>query len=192
MRIRINRNRYSKKLWLSQDFYIDKLINKFNIIIDQIKKRFETFFFVKTLIKNFDVTFKQNIYIYQQHVKSINYATIIFRSNVTHVFFKLSKFLINSFKSHFDVSIRIFIYLNYIKNFFIFFDVQINDFQIIFLISFDAFYANDSKIRYNSQNYDFKLFNNMIDWKTSKQKTMAINIIEIELLIIFQIDKKLI
>ena len=78
---------------------------------------------MKTLIKNLDVTFKQDIYTYQQYMKSINYATIISRLNVTHVFFKLSEFLIDLSKFHFDIFIQVFIYLDYIKDFFIFFDV---------------------------------------------------------------------
>ncbi len=53
-------------------------------------------------------------------------------------------------------------------------------------------YADDLIIRYSSQNYWFKLFDESIDLKTNKQKTMIISTIEIALLIIFFIDKKLI
>ena len=60
------------------------------------------------------------------------------------------------------------------------------------MISSDAFYADDLETRHSSQDYDFTLFNDLIDWKASKQKTVIISITETELLTLSYIDKELI
>lgn len=78
------------------------------------------------------------------------------------------------------------------KNLAIKFDVWVFDSQIIFLASSNVLYANNSLIRYSSQGYAFNLFNNIIDWKTIKQKTMTTNSIEVELLAISTTEKELI
>jgi hypothetical protein len=91
---------------------------------------------------------------------------------------------------------RILKYLSHIKKLIIEFNadqfLQNENENNIFLISSDAFFADDILIRYSSQEYAFKLFNDMIDWKTFKQRTIITSFIEIELLIISSADKKLI
>jgi hypothetical protein len=62
----------------------------------------------------------------------------------------------------------------------------------IFLINSDAFFADDSKIRHSSQDYAFKLFNDLINWKTFKQRTVITSFTETELLVISIVEKKLI
>ena len=127
---------------------------KFNV--DFIKKLFDSFL-MKNYIKNTKTIIKQKVYTYQQRIKSINYATIIIRFNVIYAVFKLLKFLINSSKKHFHVADRIFFYLIIIKFFSIKFNVKIFDSQSIFFVLSNALYANDFQIRYNFQNYEFKL-----------------------------------
>jgi hypothetical protein len=87
-------------------------------------------------------------------------------------------------------------YLNHIKKLIIEFNIdqflQNENENIIFLISNDAFFANDILNRYSSQEYAFKLFNDIIDWKTFKQRTIITSFIEIELLIISSANKKLV
>jgi hypothetical protein len=62
----------------------------------------------------------------------------------------------------------------------------------IFLISSDASFTDDILIKYSSQEYAFKLFNDMIDWKAFKQRTIITSFIEVELLIISTAGKELI
>ena len=133
---------------------------KFNV--DFIKKSFDSFL-MKNYIKNTKTIIKQKVYAYQQRIESINYATVIIRSDVIYTVFKLSEFLINSSKKHFHAADRIFFYLIIIKFFSIKFNVKIFDSQSIFLVSSDASYADDFQIRYNFQNYEFKLFVDLIN-----------------------------
>lgn len=147
-------------LHLCQDFYINKLAVKFNV---DFSKKPPDSFLMKDYIKNAETVIKQKIFAYQQRVESINYATIIIRPNVIYAVSKLSEFLINSSRKHFDASDRVFSYLVHIKNLLIRFDARVFDQQSIFLASSDASYADDLEIRYNSQNYDFMLFNGLVD-----------------------------
>ena len=61
---------------------------------------------------------------------------------------------------------QIISYLDHIKRFFIQFTFHADFFaltNVIFLKSSDVLFVDDSLIRYNSQNYAFKLFNDLID-----------------------------
>ena len=133
---------------------------KFNV--DFIKKSFDSFL-MKNYIKNTKTIIKQKIYAYQQRIESINYAIIITRFNVIYVVFKLSEFLINSSKKHFYAADQILFYLIIIKFFSIKFNAKISDSQSIFFVLSDASYANNFQIRYNFQNYEFKLFVDLIN-----------------------------
>ena len=75
-------------------------------------------------------------------------------------------------------------YLAHIRNYKIVFNVQAININCIFFESSDASFADDIKTRYNFQKYCFKLFDEMIDWKVNKQKTIIINFTEAELLAI--------
>ena len=117
---------------------------------------------------------------------------MIIRSDIAYAASKLSEFLINSSKKHIDAADRVLFYLAHSKDLTIKFDARVSDPQIIFFVSFDTFYADDFAIRYNSQEYVFKLFNDIIDWKAAKQKTVIISSIEAELLAISTTRKELI
>jgi hypothetical protein len=208
LEIRITRDRDARKLWLCQKFYVEKLISKFNInldtkTLDSPLFSISNFFFNdstnqthsqnKKLIKHEDIVISQQIQIYQQRVEFINFATIITRSNVAQIAFKLSEFLTNSSSFHLELVNRIIKYLDHIKKL----SIEFNEYEnvsreVIFLTSSDVSFADDVITRYSSQKYAFKLFNDMIDWKTSKQRIVIISSTEIELLTIFAAKKEMI
>ena len=76
-----------------------------------------------------------------------------------------------------------FVFYTHIKYYIIVYKNQTKYTIIIFLISSNASFANDLNIRQNSNEYCFMFFDDFIDWKIIKQKTITINFIEIELLI---------
>ena len=185
LEIRITRNRLLRTLTLCQDNYIDKLTIKFNV---------NTFFkssgasmnsYESGIIKNSNQATVQQILEYQQRIGFINFAVVIIRSDIAFAAFKLSEFLINSSFQHIDATDKVLKYLTHIRNYEIVFNVQAINSNCIFFESLDASFADDLKTRYNSQKYCFKLFNKMIDWKASKQKTVTISSTEAELLAIF-------
>ena len=59
--------------------------------------------------------------------------------------------------------IEFFFYLIIIKFFSIRFNAKMSNSQSIFFVSSNASYADDFQIRYNFQNYEFKLFVDLIN-----------------------------
>ena len=133
---------------------------KFNV---DINKKVSKSPISENLMKNTGTVINQDIYAYQQRINFINYAVVIIRLDVTYAVFKLSEFLINSFRTHLNAIDRVFFYLAHIKRFAIKFKTQTIDSQFIFLASSDASYADDSNTKYSSQGYGFMLFNDLID-----------------------------
>ena len=132
---------------------------KFNI---QSKKTF-ILLTVIDLIKNSNQTTSQQIHEYQQKIKFMNFATVIIKSNVVFVVFKLSKFLTNSSFIHLNQADRILSYLRSTKHYFIHFNYFIIFASMMFLISSDVLFVDDKKTRFSSQEYAFKLFDDLID-----------------------------
>ena len=129
--------------------------------------------------------------IYQQRIEFINFAAVTIKSDIAQTIFKFFEFFTNSSKHHLFVVDRLFRYLIHTKKFYIIFDLEIHDSKTVFLKFSNAFYDDDIYIRHSSQNYCFRFFNDMIDWKISKQKTVITNSIETELLTISNAIKKL-
>jgi hypothetical protein len=129
----------------------------------------------------------QRIYAFQQRIESLNFAAVIFRSDIIFATAKLVQFLKNSDSDHVMIANRVIAYLNDIKNFVIEFSEK---FLEIFLYASDAAFADDELIRKSSNGYLFKLYDDSIDWRAVKQVTMTTFSIETELLILSRIAKK--
>ena len=69
------------------------------------------------------------------------------------------------------------------KNYVIVFNDQTNNLNTIFLNFSNALFADDLNIRQSFNDYCFKLFNGIINWKVIKQRTIIINFIEVELFV---------
>ena len=149
-----------------------------------IKKESKSSIFTHiSMIKNENNVIFQKIHMYQQKIDSVNFVATTIRSNVIVAISLLSKYFTNSFKHYAKQTIRTLKYLTHIKYYVIVYKSQTNYTIIIFLISSNASFANDLDIRQNSNEYCFMFFDDFIDWKIIKQKTIITNFIEIELLI---------
>jgi hypothetical protein len=102
----------------------------------------------------------QRIYAFQQRVRSLNFAAIIFRLDIIFTTAKLAQFLKNSNSNHVMIANRMIAYLNDIKNFVIEFSEKFSE---IFFCASDAAFANDELIRKSSNDYLFKLCDDSID-----------------------------
>ena len=127
----------------------------------------------------------QETHAYQQRIESINFVAIIIRSDVIFAASKLSEFLINSSTYHMKQINRVLKYLTHIKNYVIVFNDQANNSNIIFINFSNVSFANDLNTRQSFNDYCFKFFDDMIDWKAIKQRTITISFIEAELLVMF-------
>jgi hypothetical protein len=129
----------------------------------------------------------QRIYAFQQRMRSLNFAAVIFRADIVFVTAKLAQFLKTSNSNHLAIANRVIVYLNDIRNLIIEFS---RNFLEIFLCASNVAFANDELIRKSSDDYLFKLYNDSIDWRTIKQVTMTTFSIETKLLILSRIAKK--
>ena len=189
LNIHITRFRIKHLLSLCQNSYIEKLIKKFNIS-SRIKA--SIFLFTTQLNKHQGQATPQKIHAYQQKIGFINFAAVITRSDIAHAVFKLSEFFINSSKFHMECVDRTIAYLKLIKRFVIRFNPDFSINNLTFIDSSDVSFADDFLIKYSSQGYVFKLFEDMIDWKAFKQRTVITSSIEAELLTVTAADKELI
>lgn len=112
--IQIKRDRNHQQLSLNQGFYIDKIVSKFNISLDTKSSR--TPLPINQLIKSKKQATPQEIHAYQQRVEFINFAAVIIRSDVAHVFFKFSEFFINPSQFHLECIDRVLRYLGHFKH----------------------------------------------------------------------------
>jgi hypothetical protein len=102
----------------------------------------------------------QRIFVFQQRVRSLNFATVIFRLDIAFATAKLAQFLKNSNSNHVVIANRVIVYLNDTKNFVIEFSEKSSE---IFLCASDAAFADDELIRKSSNDYLFKLYDDSID-----------------------------
>ena len=188
LRIRISRDRKTRRLWLCQDSYIDKLTAKFNISTETKCPGAPLPY--EKLTKSATQATAQDIHAYQQRIGSINFAAVITRPDVAHAASKLSEYLTNSSKLHFDCANRVLLYLAHTKKLSIEFSAQTTKTRQVFLASSDASFANDPDTRRSSQGYTFTLYNGAIDWKASKQNTVTTSSTEAELLAISTAGKE--
>jgi hypothetical protein len=129
----------------------------------------------------------QRIFVFQQRVKSLNFAAVIFRLDIIFVTAKLAQFLKNSNSNHVTIANRIIAYLNNTKNLIIEFSRNSSE---IFLNANDVAFADNELIKKSSNNYLFKFYYESIDWRAIKQVTMTTFSIETKLLILSRIAKK--
>ena len=76
-------------------------------------------------------------------------------------------------------------YLTNIKNYVTVFNDQTNNSNIIFIKFLDTSFADDLNICQIFNDYCFKIFDEMIDWKIIKQRIITISFIEDEMLVMF-------
>ncbi len=102
----------------------------------------------------------QRIYVFQQRVRSLNFAAIIFKLDIIFVTAKLVQFLKNSNSNHIMIANKMIVYLNDTKNFVIEFSEKSSE---IFLCASDAAFADDELIKKSSNDYFFTLYDDSID-----------------------------
>jgi DNA-binding GntR family transcriptional regulator len=95
------------------------------------------------------------IYVFQQKTKSLNFAIVIFRSNIIFATAKLAQFLKISDSNHVTIANRIIVYFNDIENLIIEFSRNSSE---IFLFASDVAFANDELIQKSLNDYLFKLY----------------------------------
>jgi hypothetical protein len=160
LEIKIIRNRINKKIWLCQNLYISKMITKFHLEKMKISKTLLTKILRINEKTKHENSNSQRIYVFQQRINLLNFATIIFKLDIVFATAKLAQFLKNSNSNHVMIVNWMIIYLNNTKNFVIEF---LEKFSEIFLYASDAAFADDELIKKSLNDYLFKLYDDSID-----------------------------
>ena len=170
--------RSDDKLYLCQDSYIEKLVQRYHIPTTGPSPR--TPLLMDQLVEYEDTATKAQIYAYQQRIGSLTFAATTTRPDIAFATAKLAQFLINPSPIHLTAANRLLAYLHHTKTLAIEFSKSKID--PIFLSSTDAAFADDQKTRKSSFGYLIQLYGGPIDWKASKQATVTTSSTEAELL----------
>ncbi len=98
LKIRIIRNRANRKIWLCQNSYISKMMTKFHLEEMKISKTSLAEIFRINEKTKHENSNSQRIYVFQQRMRFLNFAAIIFRLDIVFATAKLAQFLKNSIR----------------------------------------------------------------------------------------------
>ncbi|KAJ5666536.1 uncharacterized protein N7477_008984 [Penicillium maclennaniae] len=183
--IRITRDRATKRLWISQDAYIEKIAHRFHITpLKPVKTPFPPS--PLPAPPSDHQASPAMIHLYQQKIGSLLYATIMTRPDAAKATQMLSEHLTNPTNQHMDAADKAIAYLYYTRYKAIEYSPVLDG--PTFACASDASYA-DNIGRKSSEGYVAYLFNGPIDWIARKQKTVTTSTTEAELLAISSASK---
>ena len=173
--IRIIRDRERRRIWLSQDSYIENVATRFNL--DQLQGSPSTPMTSELLVPNEGVADQAFTHLYQRKVGSIIYAAVISRADTARTAAILSTFLNNPSNIHMAAANRCIQYLYGTRQLGILYDGELPDSSELsdtntdtseLAVYTDASFADDPRDRKSSQGYLITLFGGLIAWKSGK------------------------
>jgi hypothetical protein len=182
--IEVIRERSTRRTWLSQSAYIDKITG---LIDTEASMRGEPRVPMGTeeyRPYQGEAT-KQSIKRYQRKVGSLLYAAVITRPDVAFAVSRLSRYALNPGPQHHQAVDRILRYLKKYRGLAL--QYGRND---DFTVASDASFADDPEDRKSPQGFAMTLFGGLIAWRASKQDTVTTSTTEAELLALSQAAKE--
>lgn len=166
----------TKTISLSQNNYIDKILNKYNKV-NLIPSKTPIDIGVK-LEKNLDKALDIDITAYQQEIGAILYLAIKTRADIAYTINRLARFMANPSKTHFKALDKLWKYILGTRTYKQYYNCN----TIPNLIGYsDADWGGDLVNRYSTTGYIFYYgINNPISWFSGLQKTVAISTCEAE------------
>src|SRR5436190_16217915 len=128
-------------------------------------------------------TIAQEIYAYQQRIRSMNFNVIITRLDISKTMSKLLEFLQNPSPTHLVVANQTLEYLVVTKFLAIEFNRNQQD-KKIFITSSDLAFVDDSNTCYSSYGFCFSLYSRLIYYKAIKETTITISLTKAKLLVL--------
>ena len=178
--ILILRNRATRKLWLCQDSYIEKIANTFSLTLPAGHRAPTTPLPLEPLVKYDGKASPESIHSFQRKVGHMQYAAVITRADIARAASKLAEFLTNPSPTHHAAADQGLQYLNSTKSYAIQVDGS-SDGPEDLLVATDAAFG-DAADRKSTQGFLVKLFGAPILWKSGKQATVTTSTTEAELL----------
>ncbi|KAI0992677.1 hypothetical protein K3495_g15508, partial [Podosphaera aphanis] len=191
--IRIVRERITKRLWLSQDMYIESLKKSFNVT-DQEKSP-KTPLPAASLLPYQGTATQAQIKGYQQKVGKINFAAVTTRADIARAASVLSRFLKNPGPEHHEAVDHLFRYLISTPCLSICYNGQYYlkkslSTKRAFMSFSDASFGDDTETRHSSCGFALLLYGGIVHYKATKQKTVTTSSTEAELLAVSTLAKE--
>jgi hypothetical protein len=184
--IHVLRDRQSKRLWLSQQAYIDKLTDRFDV--ETAERLPDTPMAEVELMPSDDTATKAEVQEFQRKTGSILFAATTTRPDIAFAASRLARFNTNPNQCHREAVDRVLKYLHRTRGYTLQFGHQKNAVSLI--CASDASFADNSLDRKSSQGYVMMLFGGPIAWRANKQDTVTTSSTESELLALSQTAKE--
>ncbi|KAJ6437605.1 reverse transcriptase family protein [Purpureocillium lavendulum] len=177
--IRVIRDRPSRKIYLCQDAYIEKIARKYKLC--DSKLRVPSIPITTIPLTKYDGQASKNeIKAYQERVGSLMYVAVMTRPDVARAAAQLARFLTNPSPEHLAAADQCIRYLYTTRYLAIVYDGSHTGEALV--IASDASFADDIETRRSSQGYVMMLFNGPVVWKAGLQDTITTSTTEAEIL----------
>ena len=133
---------------------------------------------------------KTQIYKYQRKVGSLLYTTTITRPDFACTANKLAESLLNPGPQHQEAVTQALAYMYMTQYYVIEFRLTAESLRT-FTCASDTAFADDVETRKSTEGYLFQLFGSVVDWWSTKQKTVTTSSMEAELLALTNATKEL-
>ena len=177
--IHVLRDRAQKTLWLSQEAYIEKLANQFQV---DLTDRLPDTPMGTELFPSQETATRALIHLFQRKTGSILFAAISTRPDVAFAASRLARFNTNLSEEHYKAADRVIQYLYATRGKALRYGGDEAGGARALIYASDASFADNTLDRKSSQGYIFLLFGGPIAWKANKQDTITTLSTEAELL----------
>ena len=177
--MQILRDRKAKKLWLSQEKYIERVLERFNMKhAKPVSTPLGSHFKLRKKSCSSSKKEKEDIAstIYSSAVGSLMYAMVCTRPDIAHAVGVVSRFMVNPGKDHWEAVKWIFRYLRGSSKLCLTF----GDSKPILEGYVDADWAGDLDGRKSTSGYLFTFVGGAVSWQSRLQKCVALSTTEAE------------
>lgn len=185
--IHVLRDRRQKKLWLSQEAYVEKIANQY--MLDLTGRLPDTPMTESELLPSQENADKPSVMQYQKKMGSLLYAAITTRPDIAFAVSRLARFNQNPSEEHHRAADRMIQFLYHTRSRAICYSDS-RDGARAFVCASDASFADNTEDRKSSQGYIMTLFGGPIAWRANKQDTVTTSSTEAELLALSQTAKE--
>jgi hypothetical protein len=186
--IHVLRDRRQRKLWLSQEAYIEKIANQYEI--DLTGRLPDTPMAESELTPSPMNADRSSVMQYQRKMGSILYAAVTTRPDIAFAASRLVRFNQNPSQDRHSAADRVIQFLHHTRSRAICFGGDVGNGARSFVCASDASFADNSADRKSSQGYIMTLFGGPIAWRANKQDTVTTSSTEAELLALSQTAKE--
>jgi len=193
--IHVLRDRRQRLLWLSQQAFIEKITNQYEI---NLTGRLPDVPMIKIELLPSPPTLQNagrvSVLMYQRKTGSLLYAAITTRPDIAFAVSRLARFNQNPSVEHHEAADRVIRYLYRTRGLAIVYGGsttgRCDKGARAFVCASDASFADNSVDRKSSQGYAMTLFGGAIAWRANKQDTVTTSSTEAELLSLSQTAKE--